>query len=67
VLTYLSKRPAREGFGSRFRIFMMLDRMIIWEFVQRHEGGVPFRGATLRDWMGRYVDLLKIIAPFLAD
>ena len=67
VLTYLSKHPAREGFGARFRIFMMLDRMIIWEFVQRHEGGVPFKGATLRAWVGRYVDLLRTIAPEVAD
>jgi aminoglycoside phosphotransferase (APT) family kinase protein len=67
VLTYLSKHPAREEFGARFRIYMMLDRMIIWEFVQRHEGGVPFKGATLRGWVGRYVDLLKTVAPELAD
>ena len=67
VLTYLSKHPAGEGFGARFRIFMLLDRMIIWEFVQRHEGGVPFKGATLRAWVGRYVDLLKTVAPEVAD
>jgi len=66
VLTYLSTHPARPGFGSRFRIFMLLDRMIIWEFVQRHEGGIPFRGITLRSWAGRYVDLLKAIVPEVA-
>jgi hypothetical protein len=42
---------------------MLLDRMIIWEFVQRHEGGIPFRAATLRAWAGRYLDLLWNIAP----
>jgi aminoglycoside phosphotransferase (APT) family kinase protein len=66
VLTYLSKHPVRTGFGSRFRIFMLLDRMIIWEFVQRHEGGIPMKDMTLRAWAGRYVDLLSTIAPELA-
>jgi hypothetical protein len=45
---------------------MLLDKMIIWEFVQRHEGGIPFRGITLRAWAGRYLDLLSNIAPELA-
>ena len=67
ILTYLSTHPAPPGFGSRFRIFMLLDRMIVWEFVQRHEGGIPMKGTTLRAWMGRYVDLLKTIAPEVAD
>lgn len=67
VSTYLSNRPARPGFGSRFRVFMLLDRMIIWEFVQRHEGGIPMKGASLRAWAGRYVDLLKTVAPEVVD
>jgi len=66
VRTHLTTHPARPGFGSRFRIFMLLDRMIIWEFVQRHEGEIPFRGITLRAWAGRYLDLLSNIAPELA-
>jgi hygromycin-B 7''-O-kinase len=66
VLTYVATHSPRPGFGARFRIFMLLDRMIIWEFVQRHEGGIPFRGTTLRAWAGRYVDLLRTIAPELA-
>jgi hygromycin-B 7''-O-kinase len=67
ILTYLSTHPAPPGFGSLFRIFMLLDRMIIWEFVQRHEGGIPMQGTTLRAWVGRYVDLLRAIAPEVAD
>src|SRR5258707_8810221 len=50
VITYLATHSPRPGFGSRFQIFMLLDKMIIWEFVQRHEGGIPFRGITLRVW-----------------
>jgi len=66
ILTYLSKHAARPGFVARYRIFMLLDRMIIWEFVQRHEGGTPLKGTTLRAWVGRYVDLLSTIAPEVA-
>lgn len=66
VLTYLSTHPASPGFGSRFQIFMLLDRMIIWEFVQRHEGEIAFRGTALRAWAGRYVDMLQNIAAEIA-
>ena len=45
---------------------MLLDRMIIWEFVQRHEGGLLMKGTTLRTWAGRYLDLLRDIAPKVA-
>jgi aminoglycoside phosphotransferase (APT) family kinase protein len=66
VITYLATHSSRPGFGSRFQIFMLLDRMIIWEFVQRHEGGVALKDTTLRAWAGRYVDLLRTIAPQVA-
>ena len=66
VTTHVATHSPRPGFGARFRIFMLFDRMIIWEFVQRHEGGIPFRGITLRAWVGRYLDLLRTIAPELA-
>src|SRR5207253_2097824 len=34
---YLSLKPPRHGFRERFAIYMLLDRMIIWEYVQRSE------------------------------
>ena len=63
MLTCLATHSSRPGFGSRFQIFMLLDRMIIWEFVQRHEGGVALRDTTLRARAGRYIDMLQKFAP----
>jgi hypothetical protein len=33
---------------------MLLDRLIIWEYVQRHEIEVASKMGTLRDWTERY-------------
>jgi len=67
LMTYQARIPPRRGFAARFRIFMLLDRMIIWEFVQRHEGGIPFGRRSLRHWAGRYVDLLKTVAVTVGE
>jgi hygromycin-B 7''-O-kinase len=49
-------RPLRSGFAERFRIYMLLDRLIIWQFAQRH--GVWWDPRlTLREWAGPYVSL----------
>jgi aminoglycoside phosphotransferase (APT) family kinase protein len=50
-------RPLRPGFAERFVIYMLLDRLIIWQFGQRH--GVWWdEGLTLREWAGQYTSLL---------
>jgi aminoglycoside phosphotransferase (APT) family kinase protein len=49
-------RPLRPGFAERFRIYMLLDRLIIWQFAQRH--GVWWDpNLTLLEWAGPYVSL----------
>jgi len=49
-------RPLRPGFDERFRIYMLLDRLIIWQFAQRH--GVWWDPSlTLREWAAPYVEL----------
>lgn len=53
VQAYVSGRPLRPGFAERFPIYMLLDRMIIWQFAQRH--GVWWdERLTLREWASRY-------------
>lgn len=45
-------RPLRRGFSERFPIYMLLDRLIIWQFGQRH--GVWWDASlTLRQWASR--------------
>jgi hygromycin-B 7''-O-kinase len=49
-------RPIRPGSADRFRIYMLLDRLIIWQFAQRH--GVWWDPSlTLRQWAEPYVEL----------
>lgn len=53
---YRAGRPLRPGFAQRFPIYMLADRLIIWEYGQRN--GIWFEpGAILRDWAGRYTSL----------
>lgn len=51
---YLNLRPPRPGFGARFPIYMMLDRLIIWEYLVRHESEVVSKLGGLRRWVERY-------------
>jgi hygromycin-B 7''-O-kinase len=52
---YLELLPARPGFQDRFPAYMLLDRLVVWEYAQRphHEPWLP-RGLTLREWAEPY-------------
>jgi hygromycin-B 7''-O-kinase len=51
--------PRRRGFAERFPVYMLLDRLIIWQYGQRH--GVWWDPKlTLREWAGRYTSLTVI-------
>ena len=46
---YRSVQPLREGFEGRFPVYMLLDRLWLWEYGQRN--GTWFEpGTTLRDF-----------------
>lgn len=49
--SYLAQRPPRPGFRERFPVYMLRDRLIIWEYIQR-PGGTSRQepGLTLRAW-----------------
>lgn len=57
--TYLDVLPARPGFQERFPAYMLLDRLVVWEYAQRpqHEPSWP-RGLTLREWAEPYTSSL---------
>jgi hygromycin-B 7''-O-kinase len=49
-------RPLRPGSAERFPVYMLLDRLIIWQFGQRH--GVWWdAGLCLREWASPYTSL----------
>jgi hypothetical protein len=54
LATYLRLRAPRPGFRERFPLYMLLDRLIIWEYIQRHEVEVASKLGSLRDWADRY-------------
>jgi aminoglycoside phosphotransferase (APT) family kinase protein len=59
--TYLKHRPARDRFAQRFRAYMLFERLIIWDYIHRHEPEVAARSGTLRDWAEKYVEALPIL------
>lgn len=49
-------KALRPGFAKRFSVYMLLDRLIIWQFAQRH--GVWWDDRlTLREWASQYTSL----------
>lgn len=60
VQSYLAKKPPRPGFAERFPIYMLQDRLIIWEFLQRTDEGLWGKGMTLRRWAEKYASF-KVI------
>ena len=56
VRAYTRNTSLRRGFAERFPVYMLLDRLIIWQFAQRH--GVWWdANLTLREWASRYTSL----------
>jgi aminoglycoside phosphotransferase (APT) family kinase protein len=57
--TYLELSPPRSGFQARFPVYMLRDRLIIWEYFQRpgrQPGDDPT--ITLRQWAEPYTSAL---------
>ena len=60
---FLKASPPRPGFEKRFPTYMLLDRLIIWEFVQRTEPEAAARMGSLREWAERYTTALPGLIP----
>ncbi|SMH34445.1 MULTISPECIES: phosphotransferase family protein [Cyanophyceae] len=55
--TYAAKRKLRPGFERRFPIYMLKDRLMVWEFVHR-EKKVWWQGSpSLHEWAERYTSI----------
>ncbi|MDP9237844.1 MAG: aminoglycoside phosphotransferase family protein [Chloroflexota bacterium] len=56
---YMAGRPARPGVAERLALYILHDRLIIWEYGQRH--GILFEpGVTFRQFAQRFVDLASV-------
>ena len=61
VRRYLELRPVRPGFGERFLVYLLWDRLVIWEYFQHPERATPWKsGLTLRAWLE---PILEACAP----
>jgi hygromycin-B 7''-O-kinase len=53
--TYLGLLPARPGFQERFPVYMLLDRLVVWEYAQRPQQEPWWEPElTLREWAEPY-------------
>ena len=53
---YRTNRPLRPGFKERFPVYMLADRLIIWEYGQRNS--IWFEeGLSFQEWAGHFVSL----------
>jgi len=59
---FLKASPPRPRFEQRFPTYMLLDRLIIWEFVQRAEPEAA-RMVSLREWAEHYTTALPRLIP----
>lgn len=58
---YVENISLRPGFAERFPIYMLHDRLIIWEYIQRN-GNVAWNATkTFRDWSSRYISCLPVL------
>jgi aminoglycoside phosphotransferase (APT) family kinase protein len=57
---YRERRPLRDGARDRFRLYMLLDRLWIWEYARRNEVWFP-REARFRHFARRSIDLDRLL------
>ncbi|MGH2608464.1 MAG: phosphotransferase, partial [Tepidiformaceae bacterium] len=55
MTAYRSVHTAAPGFEERFPVFMIGERLSIWEYGQRNKVWFP-EGLTLRRWMRQFLD-----------
>lgn len=63
---YLERRPSRQGFARRYALYMLRDRLIVWEYGTRpgHQWFPP--GWSLRDYAERYMASAGLFEQYMA-
>jgi len=60
--TYLERKQIHPGFKERLPVYVMLDRMIIWEWSQRNKNVWWDKTLTLRQWGEPFVTkILEVV------
>ena len=60
IAAYRARRPFRPGFLERFRFYMLMDRLVLWEYGRRNELWFP-KQARFRDFARGYLALDSLL------
>ena len=52
--SYIAKHPVRPGFEKRYPIYMLMDRLIVWEWAQRTGKCWWNKNFTFKEWCKPY-------------
>jgi aminoglycoside phosphotransferase (APT) family kinase protein len=58
VAAYRTGRPLRPGFAERYKLYQLLDSLVLWEYGQRNRVWFP-EGQPFRAFAGYFVDELR--------
>jgi aminoglycoside phosphotransferase (APT) family kinase protein len=62
VHAYWERRPPRPGFAARFRLYLLRDRLVIWDYGRQHETGWLPAGLSFRVWVAPYLAAAEALA-----
>lgn len=60
---YLESRPPRPGFAERYRLYMLRDRLIVWEYGTRPGMNWFPEGQSFCDYAERYMAGHRLLEP----
>ena len=56
IVTYIQNKSIQPGFVERQQVYMIYDSLLIWEFWQRHAGGLPeYETLTFEQWASPFI------------
>jgi len=60
ITAYRVRCPFRSGYKERFRIYMLIDRMILWQYGRQNKIWFP-KNAVFRDFAKRFISLDSLL------
>ena len=61
--TYLRHKPPRTGFAERYALYMLRDRLSIWEYGTRPGKNWFAHGQSFRDYAEPFITSWRLIVP----
>ena len=61
--TYLTQKPARQGFAERYALYMLRDRLIVWEYGTRPGNNWFRQGQSFRDYAEPFTLSWRLVVP----